>query len=180
MSEQQRGLVLLAMAPSGETFLVRDRQQTIWLVLPPGAGLPQQASSEDVDEAVARHGWDRIEREYASWSDLDSGRQQLVASHGPQPRVDVSRFDAADVRRVLGVVADWRQRGDAVRGRRVLHRLLREAPIVRQQDDLFDAVNEALTELDTMSPEPPPTALRFANDRRHIEARDRLQIPVAA
>jgi hypothetical protein len=180
MSEQQRGLVLLAMAPSGETFLVRDRQQTIWLVLPPGAGLPQQASSEDVDDAVAGHGWDRIEREYPSWADLDAGRQQLVASRGPQARVDVSRFDAEDVRRVLGVVAGWRQGGDIVRARRVLHRLQREAPVVRQQDELYVAINEALDELDAMSPEPPPIALRSTNDPRYIEARDRLQILVAA
>ncbi|HJQ03106.1 MAG TPA: hypothetical protein VJ851_16035 [Jatrophihabitans sp.] len=179
MSEQ-RGLVLLAMAPSGETFLVRDRQGTVWLVLPPGAGLPQQASGQDVEDAVARHGWNRIDREYTSWSELDAGRQQLVVSRGAQARVDVSGFDAEDVRRVLGVISGWRQRGDAVRGRRVLHKLLREAPIVRRQDELYEAVNEALKELDAMSPEPPPTILWFADHPRHLEAQDRLKIPVAA
>jgi hypothetical protein len=180
VSEQQHSLVLLAMAPSGETFLVRDRQRTIWLVLAPGAGLPQQATDQDVDDSIIRHGWNRIDREFNSWSDLDAGRQQLVSSRGPRVQVDVSRFDAEDVRRVLAVVSNWRQRGDGVRGRRLLHRLLREAPVVRLSDELYDAVTEALTELDTMSPQPPPSVLRFTDDRRLREAQDRLKIPVAA
>lgn len=180
MAAQLGSVTLLVMPPSGETFLARDAFGTVWLVHPPGAGGPEKVAPSAVDEAVARHGWDRVEESFGSWAELDTARQERVAAGGPRRPVDVSRYDEHDVRRVLRVVSSWLAAGDPVRGRPALHRLLRDAPVVREDDQLYVEVTELLVRLDQVPPTPPRTAMGAAGSQRHADALQRLQIPLAA
>ena len=175
------GITLLAMPRSGEILLVRDAAGTTWLIHPPGAGEPEIVTEDVVGEAVARHGWDRVDETFPSWAELDVARQRRVAETAPQGRVDVSRFDAEDVRRVVGIVSAWLRSGEVNRGRRALHRLLRDATIIRRDEQLFSAVTEMLTELDDVPPRPP---LQFRSatvgDERRKTALRRMQLSSAA
>lgn len=173
------GIALLAMAPSGESFLARDQSGTTWLVHPPGAGDAEVVSGEIVDEAV-RQGWDRVEQTFTSWAQLDNARQVRVAATGRQGRVDVSRFDGEDVRRVLAVVDSWQRSGEVIRARRALHRLLQDATVVRADNGLFETVTRVLTELDEASSRWPVPALVRDGDDRFAKAQRRMDFSLAA
>jgi hypothetical protein len=172
------------MPPSGEIFLATDAYGTTWLVHPPGAGGPDKISPAAVEatvqEAVARYGWDRVEQSFASWADLDNARQQWVAERNPLPPLDVSGFDEHDVRRVLRVVTSWLAAGDSARGRPALHRLLRDAPAVRRDDQLYEEVTRLLLRLDEQVDPPPFSTLTVSDSSRGQEALQRLQLPQAA
>jgi hypothetical protein len=175
---------LLAMPPSGEIFLATDAYGTTWLVHPPGAGGPDKISASAVgatiEEAVARHGWDRVEQSFPSWAKLDSARQRRAAKANPQRRHGVATFDEHDVRRVLRVVTSWMTEGDPARGRPALHRLLREAPVVRSNDELYEEVNRLLLRLDQKTNPPPFANLTPLNGARNGEALQRLRLPQAS
>ena len=85
-------IALLAMAPSGETYMVRDEFGRTWLIQPPGAGDPRVIEPDVVELAVARHGFDRIDRDFPSWSDLDRFRQARAASAAPPRRSRQGRW----------------------------------------------------------------------------------------
>jgi hypothetical protein len=184
VAENLGRFTLLAMPPSGEIFLATDAYGTTWLVHPPGAGGPDKISPAAVEatiqEAVARHGWDRVERSFASWSELDTARQRLVGEIYPLPPLEVSDFDEQDVREVLEVVRSWLVAGDSARGRPALHRLLREAPVVRRDDELFEEVTSLLLRLDEETNPPPFSTATLGNGSRSDEAMQRLQLPQAA
>jgi hypothetical protein len=129
---------------------------------------------------VAFHGWDRIEQSFASWVELDTARQRMVADKYPLPPLEVSDFDEEDVRQVLEVVTSWLVAGDSARGRPALIRLLRETPVVRRDDGLFEEVTRLLARLDEETNPPPFSPLTATQGSRSQEALQRLQLPGAA
>lgn len=184
MAENQGSFTLLAMPPSGEIFLATDGYGTTWLVHPPGAGGPDKidppAVEATVEEAVARHGWNRIDQSFGSWDELDKARQHWVAENNPLPPPDISGFDEHDIRRVLRVVTSWMAAGHPARGRPALHRLLQDAPIIRRDDKLYGEVTRLLIRLDEKTEPPPFSALAALNGSRSAAARQRLRLPQAA
>ncbi len=163
-------VTLVAMPPSGETFLARDSEGVLWLIRPPGAGGPQRADEEVVEIATARHGFERIEQDFAGWEALDAERQRRAGLRAPA-EIDVEAFDATDVDRVLAIADRWRREGDVERPRRVAHRLL-EAPIVREDDGLFKRLTSFLRELDEVRGTTPPAVV----DEQRAAARRRLRL----
>ena len=148
-------VTLVAMPRSAETFLVRDTSGTLWLVPPAGAGTAQTMDESAIDEAVSRHGWDRIDAEFDSWESLDNDRRRRAAELAPGRELGVADYDAADVQRIIGGARARFQAGEVATARAMLHRLLREVILVRESIDLHSQVTDLLVDLDAASPRAP-------------------------
>jgi hypothetical protein len=137
---QPRSIILVAMAPSGETFLARDAEGAL-LLFPPGRP-PEQVDDEVAERAVLA-GFVRVDMPFASWVALDQERQRRAGSVVRDFAVDVTTWDVARLRRALPALETWIEQGRTGPARTVLHQLLR-APVVRAQDGLLDEISGLL------------------------------------
>ncbi len=113
-------IMLIAMAPSGETFITRDGNGRVWLHQPEGAGGAGPIADAVAERAVADHGFDRIDEEFETWAALDEFRQARAARVTPAVIVDRNALDLDDVERLLGVGKRWRAEGQGARARRLV------------------------------------------------------------
>lgn len=166
---------LVSMARSGETFITGDPTHGLWLHLPPGAGGSGPLDEASAARAVADHGFVPIDREFATWAELDVFRQAQAAAAVPEVVVDRDNLTANDVARLLRVARRWISREEGSRARRLTFELLR-LPVVLDPD-LHDQVVSLLEELMAGVPQflRRPTA-----DPRTPEAVRRLLQPAAA
>ena len=74
---------LLAMTPSGEALIVRDERGETWIHQPESVGGVVLFDANLVEQAIAEHGLDRINREFANWQDLDQFRQERASAVTP-------------------------------------------------------------------------------------------------
>ena len=74
MVDRAGAYTLLAMPRSGEAVLARDEHQRIWLIRFVLHYDDEPATQYDVDAAVAKHGWERVDRNFDSWAELDEYR----------------------------------------------------------------------------------------------------------
>jgi len=139
-------VTLVAMPPSGETFIARDAQGVLWLVAPPGAGGPEVITDDVMTRAIADHGFDVVDEQCANWAELDDVRQRRTGTIDG-PVLEVERYDAVDVRRVLTTIERLRTDNKVGRARRIAHVLLR-APVVREDSELYLTIVELLQQLD--------------------------------
>lgn len=167
------------MPPSGEVFIARDNHGTLWLIPPPGAGQAEIISDEIVDRAVVDHGFQRVEESFPSWDLLDAERQRRAGEGLTPVKVDVTHFDAEDVRRLLGALDRARAKGQIPRARRFAHRLL-EAPVVRNDDALYERIVSFLLALDEIPAPMPLTISGDAEPSGRAVARERVHILMAA
>jgi len=148
-------ITLVAMPRSGETFLVRDASGTLWHFPPAGAGEATAVSESAIDEAVRRHNWDRIDATFDTWGALDADRQRRAAALAPGRDIGIVDYDAVDVRRILSGACARAQAGEPGAARAMLHRLLREVTLVREDCELHDEITQLLMDLDVTSRRPP-------------------------
>ncbi len=100
------GYTLLAMAPSGDTYLARDPGGLVWLLQPVVDGESQIVEPDTAERAVATHGFERIDRTFPSWRDLDDFVEEQAARSAPGIDLDPAALDVDDVRRLLGIAAN--------------------------------------------------------------------------
>lgn len=168
---------LVSMARSGETFVTRDPLHGLWLHLPPGARGSGPLDEEAAARAVVDHGFVPIEREFATWAELDDFRQARAAEAVPDVVVDRDQLTADDIAGMLRVAGTWIAREEGHRARRLAFELLR-VPVVRADPDLYDQVISMLQELTggTVA----PLLQRPPSDPLTPEAVRRLRQPAAA
>ena len=162
-------ITLLAMAPSGETYLARDRFGKVWLFQPVGAGETTEVDAGLVERAVAFGGFDRIDEHFDSWDELERFRQVRAALVVPDVVVDPERLDGDDVTEMLVVATRWRDAGEPVRAQRAVLALLR-LPIARADPDLNERLVsflEGLTQPPARFPSEPRTAMHQAARERY-------------
>ena len=161
-------IALLAMAPSGETYLARDHIGRIWLMPPRGAGEPEVVDVDVVDRAIAYGGFDQIDEEFDSWPDLDRFRQERAALVVPDVIVDRDRLDAEDVCEMVAVVRRWIDDGERGQARRATFALLR-LPVALDDAALHERLVTILEELDQPAmpfrSQPVTATKRAARDR---------------
>jgi len=162
------------MPASGEVFLVRDFDDVLWLISPPGAGGPERVDDEVVERAVTDHGFELIGQRFDSWEELDGERQRRAGIGAPEARVDVDSFDEEDVERVLRTAERWRSDGHGPRARRIAHRLL-DAPVLMTDPALHRRLARFLQRLD----ETPVSVPRTVVDPRLAAARERMSLVAA-
>ncbi|MBE2318438.1 hypothetical protein DVA67_020825 [Solirubrobacter sp. CPCC 204708] len=165
------GFTLVAMPPSGETYIARDDHGVLWLITPPGVPGPERIDTVVLRRAVAEHGFERIDRVCDSWADVDRARQELATTLELPQRDELEEFDAEDLRRVLRHAARMHVQGDVLRPRRVAHSLLR-APAAKADDEVYTAILDFLEQLDNaplLTPAVAPPA-----DAQKAEARQRM------
>ncbi len=167
---------LVAMARSGETFVVRDPWGQLWLIAPAAAGGTTTASDELVQRAIGLHGFRRVERSFDSWEELDACRQELAAEVTPSVVVDVDHLDADDVREMLAVAFEWQSEGQLDRVRRLVASLLR-LPVVRQDTALNEEVVALLLEA---APRPIPAMAESSIDGVRRRALEQMEMAAAA
>lgn len=144
--DHTRAITLVSMAPSGETFIARDRSGRLWLYQPEGAGGAGPIDEALAERAVADHGFDHVDRGFATWADLDQFRQEQAARVTPDVMIDRDGFDRHDVERLLGVAKRWIARGEGHLARRLVTELLR-VPAVRSDPELLDKLVSVVEEL---------------------------------
>lgn len=161
-------ITLLAMAPSGETYLARDRAERVWLFQPIGAGEPEIVDPSLVGRAVAHGGFDRVDRDFESWDDLDrflNDRASLVVQEFVR---DPSELDSHDVARLLAVARSWMDDGHHRRATQTALALL-SLPAARADVAVHDRLVALLVELGQPSPrwrsEPKTDAQRAVRER---------------
>jgi hypothetical protein len=168
-------ITLLAMAPSGETYLARDRGGRIWLIQPLGAGENEVVDTDLVERAVADGGFDRIDAQFNSWEELDRFRQERAALVVPDIVVDRDRLDAEDVDEMLAVVRKWIDGGERARARRATFAFLK-LPIARTEATIHERLVAILEELERplmrFQSQPVTATQRAARDR--WDAQERL------
>jgi hypothetical protein len=155
MSNVSGSVTLVAMPRSAETFLVRDAAGTLWLCPPDGSGEAIAVEESAIEEAVRRHDWDRIDATFDTWEALDADRQRRAAELAPDRDIGIADYDAVDVRRILDGARAISQAGDHSAARTMLHRLLREVSLVREDRELFDTIMGLLVDLDSARRRPP-------------------------
>lgn len=138
------------MAPSGETFLARDRRGQVWLYQPVGAGEPRVVDEALTQRAIADHGFDRVDQEFETWQALDAYRRAHAVPLGPNVQLDRDDLDRENVERFLGVAQRWVAGGEARRARKLVLRLLR-LPVVRGDAEVQERLLALLDEFE----EPP-------------------------
>jgi len=163
-------IALLAMAPSGETYMVRDEIGRLWLMQPPGAGDPRVIEADVVEVAVARHGFDRVDRDFTSWSDLDDFRQARAASATPPLPVKERPLDLDDVERLFRVVRRWADQGQIPGARRAAFTLL-AAPVVRADAEVHGRLLAFVQELE--EPASPFVSVAASDEKRRVRERYR-------
>ncbi len=166
-----RQITLLAMAPSGETFLARDERGQVWLYQPLGAGAPEIVSESLVERAVADHGFDRIDQSFASWQALDEFRQRRAIRLAERVTVDRDALTLDDVERLLKVAHRWLQDGETGRASRLLTSLLR-LPSVRADAPMNDRL---LSLLETLAAPPRVVPRPLRTDATAAAAHDRWE-----
>lgn len=165
-------ITLLAMAPSGETFLARDRFGKVWLFQPVGAGETAEVDAGLVERAVAFGGFDRIDEQFDSWEELHQFRQDRAALVVPDVVVDSDRLDDRDVTEMLDVATRWRDAGEPVRAQRAVLALLR-LPVARGDANLNERLVsflEGLAQPPARFPSEPRTAEHRAARERYLAA----------
>lgn len=136
---------LLGMAPSGEACLVGYPDGRVF-VSSIHTAAPTRIDASGVDQYIATHDWKPIGRSFATWDALDAYRNRQAAAP-IKTTPSVIDYDAAEVRDVLDETStanDAQQRASA---RRLLLDILRDAPVVRSDDDLYAAVLARVEEL---------------------------------
>lgn len=115
---------LVAMARSGETFITRSDRDGLWLHMPSGAGGAGPINETTAHQAVADHGFTKVDRDFATWAELEDFRQQEAAKFAPPVEIDPADLDDEDVREMLEVARRWATEGETERSRRLLLKLL--------------------------------------------------------
>ncbi len=167
-----RLIALVAMAPSGETFIARDADGVLRLYAP---ARPAHAVDGKTVERALLAGFDRVEKSFASWAELDAERQRRAGPVRSDVRADVTTWDAARTRRALSSIASWIAEGRVASARRVLHEVLR-APILVEEPALLTEVAELLERTDEYESVTVPVD---APDERHALARERMHLSPA-
>lgn len=165
-----RLITLVAMAPSGETFIARDADGVLRLYAP--ARPPEGVDDETVERALLA-GFDRVEKSFASWAELNAERQRRAGLIRRDVRADVTTWDAARTRRAFSQIASWIVAGRVTSARRVLQELL-HAPVVMQEPTLVEEIAELLDRCSEYETVRVPVD---APDERHALARERILLP---
>lgn len=163
------GADLVAMAPSGEALVVRDEAGRLWLIQPEGAGGRRSLTPDEALQVVAGAGFDRIDRRFDSWPELDAWRNQRAGAITPAVVVDRDALNRGDVERLLTVAKELASGGEGSRARRLAFELLR-LPVVLGHPDLHDAMVSFAQSLD-LTPVVPQA--RPAGNGLHAAARAR-------
>ena len=158
----------MAMAPSGETVIVRDRSGRVWLHPPQGAGRPEVIDEALAQRAVADHGFERIDRSFQSWEQLDRFRQERASRLNPKVVVNRDALDLEDVERLTAVGRRWVAEGQGARARGLVVELLR-LPAVRADGEAHDRLLAFLEEL----AQPRLSVVSKPLTRRQAAARER-------
>lgn len=164
-------LRLLALAPSGETYIVEIGGRT-WLVQPPGAGGSRVVDETVVERAVSEHGFDRVDRVFHSAEDLDAYRNEVAARIAPEFATRPESYDADDVRRLLVVAKRWRANRDP-RGVPLVRSLL-QTPVVATNAELLSEIAALL------DPGPPDLLTSRPPSEIGRAARERFRAPAVA
>ncbi len=163
---------LLAMAPSGEVLFLRDPDGAIWLIQSEAAGGPHVVSEHDVASAVAKHGFQPVDRDFDTMAELESYRQD-VAGRLVAPAFDIDALALADIADLIEEAQRWIVAGDAADVRRLALRLLRVPAVAHDQ-----AIHDALVDLVEKVSEPRVTE-GGAQRPRQVSARQRYLARVA-
>jgi hypothetical protein len=142
MSEGPR---LLAMTATGDVFFADDGFGTVWLFEALAGGDPLRVERSEVDDAVARHGIERVDREFASWDALDEFRRGRAGAFLEQFAPASHELTVDDARRGVAQARRWLQGNERALARKLaLHLLGIDA--VRLDKALMDEVRAVIEE----------------------------------
>lgn len=143
-------IALIAMDPSGASLVLCDGHGRVWLYPPEGTGGPRVIEFDAAEEIIAWQDMERIDREFASWAELEAFRQERAARLTPETVADVEAFDLEDVEELVAVAEGWHDDGDTDQARKLVVRLLR-APVARADPAAYDLLLAALESLEPLA-----------------------------
>src|SRR4051812_44284195 len=94
MTNSDDGITLLAMTPAGEAVIVEERDRTTLIELTTRGDHRADATREDAETAVRRHGWLAIDQRFDSWPELERFRVRIAEETLREfPDTDVEHYD---------------------------------------------------------------------------------------
>ncbi|GFG67101.1 hypothetical protein MKUB_45910 [Mycobacterium kubicae] len=163
---------LLAMTPAGESVLVEDHDRISLIRFTTRGRQREDATPDDVDVAVRRHGWYPVDRRFADWDALDRYRVQAAEQTLRRfPDTDVANYDRRAVEVILKQVA---RAGPARRlvAEKLLTDLLVRCRLVNQDDELRARIGDQLESLRASSPAPDSSVIPPDKERAQLARLD--------
>jgi len=163
---------LLAMTPAGESVLVEDHDCISLIKFTTRGRQRQDATRDDVETAVRRYGWNRVDRQFTDWDALDRFRVQAAEQTLRRfPDTDIADYDERDVEVILKQVG---RSGPARRlvAEKLLTDLLVRCRLVNQDDALRARIGDQLDILRSSSVTSDSSAMPPAKERAQLARLD--------
>ena len=172
MDNSRDTYALLAMTPAGESVFVEDRGRISLIKFTTRGRQYQGATRDDVDTAVRRYGWLRVDLEFADWDSLDQYRVHTARKTLQTfPDTDVTDYDEHAVEVILKQVA---RSGPARRpvAEKLLTDLLVRCDLVKHDDVLRSRIGDQLDILRSSSIASDSSTIPPAEERAQLARLD--------
>ena len=99
------------MPGSAEIVIARDERGAIWLLRPGRDGENRKITATDAERIIAKAGFERFNRHFSSWRELDEFRHAVVAERTPAFEIDLDKYAVEQLRELLDVAREWASEG---------------------------------------------------------------------
>ena len=100
------------MPASAEILIARDAHGETWLLRPGRDGEPKPINKADAERIIAEADFERFNRQFATWRELDDFRRAVVAERFPEVEIDFDMYTIERLRELLDVAREWASEGD--------------------------------------------------------------------
>jgi hypothetical protein len=118
-------VVLIAMSPAGDTYIVQGPAGEFWVIQPEGLGGVTPATPTEVEFQIARRDLLRIDKRFNEWIALHRYINQRASQYTPETVVAAHELDAEDIKRLLRTAREWVVEGRAADALELTINLLR-------------------------------------------------------
>lgn len=168
------------MPGSAEIVIARDERGATWLLRPGRDGENEKLTATDADRIIAEAGFERFNRHFSSWRELDEFRHAVVAERTPEFEIDLDKYAVEQLRELLDVARGWAVEGHGRDAHGLALDLLGaratgESPEFRREvREFIDDLEQPALPLDSPATRGAPTPLLQLARERYEQVRDKI------